>query len=90
MAYIVDLIIIMQMIFAISVARPDGVVTREEVENVLKNFKDNHCNDVHDEISTFVQNTGVFSALTGKDTVFEKVVELIDRYRAPQPSSSDR
>jgi hypothetical protein len=90
MAYIVDLIIIMQMIFIISEARPDGVVRREEVENVLKRFEDNHCNDIHEEIRTFVRDTGVFSALTDKDTVFDKMVELIDQYRAGQPPSNDR
>ena len=91
MAYIVDLIIIMQMIFLISEGRQDGVVKREEVEEVLKRFEDNHCNDVHEEIRTFVRETGVFSAVMGKDTVFDKVVELIDQYRAVrQPPSSDR
>jgi hypothetical protein len=89
MAYIVDLIIIMQMIFILSEGRPDGVVKREEVEDVLKRFEDDHCNDVHEEIRTFVRETGVFNAVMGKDTVFEKVVELIGRYRAVQPSSSD-
>jgi len=91
MAYIVDLIIIMQMIFLISEGRQDGVVKREEVEEVLRRFEDTHCNDVHEEIRTFVQETGVFNAVMGKDTVFDKVVELIDQYRAvQQPSSNDR
>lgn len=84
MAYIVDLIIIMQMIFFISEGRPDGIVKREEVDEVLKRFENDHCNDVHEEIRTFVQDTGVFNAVMGKDTVFDKVVELIGRYRAVQ------
>ena len=39
MAYIVDLIIIMQMIFVISEARLDGVVKPEEVEAILSRFE---------------------------------------------------
>jgi hypothetical protein len=82
MAYIVDLIIIMQMIFVISEARPDGVVKPEEVEDVLKRFEANQCNDVHLEIRKFVRDTGVLKAVTGKDFIFEKVVELIEDHRA--------
>jgi len=51
MAYIVDLIIIMQIIFVISEARPDGVVKLEEVEDILNRFEANQCNDVQQEIS---------------------------------------
>jgi hypothetical protein len=84
MAYIVDLIIIMQMIFVISEARPDGVVKHEEVEEVLKRFEENHCNDVHEEIRKFVREMGVLKAVRGKDIVFDKMVELIDDNRADQ------
>ena len=74
MAYIVDLIIIMQMIFIISQGRADGVVTREEVENVLKDFNANHRSRVHQDIREFVREKGVFK---GKDIVLEKMVALI-------------
>jgi hypothetical protein len=82
MAYIVDLIIIMQMIFVISEARPDGVVKPEEVEDVLNRFEADQCNDVHQEIRKFIRDTGVLKAVTSKDVVFEKIVNLIDHYRA--------
>ena len=84
MAYIVDLIIIMQMIFVISEARPDGVVTTEEVEDVMRRFEANQCHDVHEDIRKFVREMGVRKAIMGKDIVFEKVVELIDNNRADQ------
>jgi hypothetical protein len=82
MAYIVDLIIIMQMIFVISEARPDGVVTPEEVEDVISRFEATQSNDVHQEIRQFTQEMGVLKAVIGKDLVFEKIVDLIDHYRA--------
>ena len=47
MAYIVDLIITMQVIFIISQGRADGVVTRDEVEGVLKDFETNRRSKVH-------------------------------------------
>jgi hypothetical protein len=83
MAYIVDLIIIMQMIFVISEARPDGVVKPEEVEEVLNRFEANQCNDVHQEIRQFTQELkmGVLKVVVGKDLVFEKIMNLIDHYR---------
>ena len=76
MAYIVDLIIIMQMIFIISQGRADGVVTREEVEGVLKDFEANQRRKVHRDIRKFVREEGVFK---GKDIVLEKMVELISQ-----------
>ena len=82
MAYIVDLIIIMQMIFVISEARSDGVVKPEEVEAILNRFEANQCNDVHQEIRRFVREMGVLKAVTSKDVVFDKIVNLIDHYRA--------
>jgi hypothetical protein len=86
MAYIVDLIIIMQMIFVISEARLDGVVKPEEVEDVLNRFEANQCNDVHQEIRKFIRETGVVKAVTTKDVIFEKIVNLIDHHRARAPS----
>ena len=81
MAYIVDLIIIMQMIFAISETRENGVVKPEEVEDVLKRFGANQCSEIHQDIRRFVRQMGVLKAVVGKDNVFEKVVELIERHR---------
>ena len=80
MAYIVDLIIIMQMIFIISQGRADGVVTREEVEGVLEDFESNQRSKVHRHIRKFVQEEGVFK---GKDIVLEKMVELIGQSLTP-------
>jgi len=54
MAYIINFIIIMQMIFIISQGRADGVVTREEVEGILKDFEANHRSRVHRDIRKFV------------------------------------
>ena len=88
MAYIVDLIIIMQMIFVISEARPDGVVKPEEVEDVLRRFEANQCTNVHEDIRRFVRDMGVFKAVRGKDIVFDKMVELIDSNRADQQTPS--
>jgi hypothetical protein len=82
MAYIVDLIIIMQMIFVISEARPDGVVKPEEVDDVLSRFEATQSNDVHQEIRQFIREMGVLKAVIGKDVVFEKIVNLINHYRA--------
>jgi uncharacterized iron-regulated protein len=82
MAYIVDLIIIMQMIFIISEGRVDGVVQRKEVESVLKDFEANQRNNIHRDIKRFVQQMGVMKAVVGKDNVFDKVVQLIDHHRA--------
>ena len=78
MAYIVDLIVIMKMIFVISDARIDGVVTPEEVENVLDRFETNKCSGIHVEITEFVREMGALKAAGGNDIVFEKMVELID------------
>jgi len=72
----------MQMIFIISEARPDRVVKPEEVEDVLNRFEANQCNDVHQEIRQFIRERGVPKAVIGKDVVFEKIVNLIDHYRA--------
>ena len=74
MAYIVDLIIIMQMIFIISKGREDGIVKPEEVEDVLKDFEANQRGKVHQDIRKFVREEGVFK---GKDIVLDKIVELI-------------
>ena len=79
MAYIVDLIIIMQMIFIISQGRVDGVVTREEVEGVLKDFEANQRSRVHRDIRKFVRE-GVFK---GRDIVLDKMVELIGQSLTP-------
>ena len=81
MAYIVDLIIIMQMIFVISESRADGVVKPEEVEDVLNHFEAEWCSSVHRNIRQFVEEVGVFNAVMGKDIVFEKIVNLIDHHR---------
>jgi hypothetical protein len=72
---------IMQMIFVISEARPDGVVKPEEVEVVLNRFEAVQCNDVHQEIREFIREMGVLKAVVCKDVVFEKIVNLIDHYR---------
>jgi len=72
----------MQMIFVISEARPDGVVKPDEVEDVLNRFEANQCNDVHQEIRQFIREMGVLKAVVGKDIIFEKIVNLIDHYRA--------
>jgi len=82
MVYIVDLIIIMQMIFVISEARPKGVVEPEEVKHVLNRFEADQLNDVHQEIRQFTREMGMPKAVVGKDVVFEKIVNLIDHYRA--------
>ena len=66
----------MQMIFIISQGREDGVVTREEVEGVLKDFDANQRSKVHRDIRKFVREEGVFK---GKDVVLEKMVELISQ-----------
>ena len=83
MAYIVDLIIIMQMIFIISEGRADGVVKPEEVESVLKDFGANQRSRVHREIKKFVREMGVLKAVVGKDIVLEKMVELIGQSLTP-------
>jgi hypothetical protein len=83
MAYIIDLIIIMQMIFKISEGRADGVVKPEEVEGVLKDFGDNQRSRVHREIRKFVREMGVLKAVVGKDIVLEKMVELIGQSLTP-------
>jgi hypothetical protein len=80
MAYIVDLIIIMQMIFIISQGRADGVVTREEVEDVLKDFEANQRSRVHRDIRKFVREEGVFKR---RDIVLEKMVALIGHSLTP-------
>ena len=80
MAYIVDLIIIMQMIFIISQGMEDGVVKPEEVEDVLKDFEANQRSKVHHDIRKFVWEEGVFKR---KDIVLEKLVELISQSLTP-------
>ena len=80
MAYIVDLIIIMQMIFIISQGRVDGVVTGKEVEGVLKDFEANQRSRVHRDIRKFVREEGVFQ---GRDIALEKMVELIGQSLTP-------
>jgi len=82
MAYIVDLIVIMQMIFVISEKRVNGVVKPEEVEDVLKDFEANQRSDIHRVIRQFVRQMGVPKAVVGKDIVFEKMVDLINHHRA--------
>ena len=84
MAYIVDLIIIMQMIFIISQGREDGVVKPEEVEDVLKDFEANQRSKVHQDIKKFVREEGVFK---GKEIVLEKMVELIGQSLTPSKGS---
>jgi hypothetical protein len=81
MAYIVDLVIIMQMIFIISESRADGIVKPREVEDVLKRFEADLRRDVHRDIKEFVEEMGVFNAIMRKDIVFEKIVNLIDHHR---------
>ena len=88
MAYIVDLIIIMQMIFVISERRENGVVKPKEVEGVLKEFEDNQRRRVHREIRQFVDQLGVAKAVMGKDQVLEKIEELIEKYRVRGESNS--
>ena len=70
----------MQMIFIISQGRADGVVTREEVEGILKDFEANHRSRVHRDIRKFVWEEGLFK---GKDIVLERMVELIDQSLTP-------
>ena len=72
MAYIVDLIIIMWTIFFISKARPDRVVRPEEVEDVLRQFEANQCDDIHTDIRSFVQEMSVLKAIWGKGHYFQK------------------
>ena len=85
MAYIVDLIIIMQMIFIISEARADDVVKPEEAEGALKDFGDNQRTKVHRDIKKFVWEMGVLKAVVGKDIILEKMVELIAQRLTPSP-----
>ena len=66
--------------FFFSQGRADGVVTREEVEGVLKDFEANQRSRVHRDIRKFVREEGV---LTGRDIVLEKMVELIGQSLTP-------
>jgi len=78
MAYIVNLIVIMRMIFFISDARIDGVVKFMEIDYVLDFFETNQRSDIHTEIGVFVRDLGAFTAVRANDIVFKKMVELID------------
>jgi hypothetical protein len=89
MAYTIDLIT-MQMIFVISETWPNGVVKPEEVEDILTRFEATQCNDVHHEIREFIREMGVLKAVVGKDIVFEKIMNLIDHYRAKVEDNAGR
>jgi len=80
MAYIVDLTLIMQNLFwlAVTVRRP---VTVRLIKLVIKWYSESPEKDrVHSDISKYVRQAGVFDRAK-RDTVLDKIVELIGRNR---------
>jgi hypothetical protein len=80
MAYIVDLTLIMQNLFwlAVTVRRP---VTVRLIKLVIKWYRESpEKARVHSDISEYVRQAGVFDRAK-RDTVLDKIVELIGRNR---------
>ena len=80
MAYIVDLTLIMQNLFwlAVTVRRP---ITVRLIKLVLKGYRESpEKAQVHRDISEYVRKAGVFDRAK-RDTVLDKIVELIGRNR---------
>ncbi len=72
MAYIVDLVVIMHMVFMLN--RP---VTQEDIREVTNTFERQFKNVVHAEIRSFVSRRGVVRVFLNRDDVFDEIEELI-------------
>ena len=75
MGYVVDLTLILQAIFQVSLQdRLEGKVSEDRVDEIIYEF---HCSDkkkrIHDAIRTFVGNQHPFA----KDSVVDKIESLI-------------
>lgn len=82
MAYIIDLVIIMYLVFNL-----DGPVTREQVRETVDTFQSQTKDIVHAEIRDFVSRRGVVEIFVNRDDVFEKIVELICQHTVSSEAS---
>lgn len=79
MAYLVDLILVMQILFlaVLSTGRP---ISRHLIKRVVNLYKDSLVKaDVHHAVKQYVQGTGIF-ARTNRDNALDTVTHLINRY----------
>lgn len=81
MAYIVDLVVILSLLFKESEESP---ISEKRVKAAIIKFGHYAKNDVHSKIRQFVADHGVFKAIVQRDVVFEKIVALILEMTDPQ------
>lgn len=72
MAYIVDLVIILHMVFM--TGQP---VQMANVTSTIQKYKDERRNRVHHDIRIFVENSGTWKMVREKDKVFIEMKRLI-------------
>ncbi len=75
MAFIVDLVIVMDMVF--TVGKP---VAQGDVLKVLGNFGQSKKNRVHADITRFVSDRNVIEVAFHQKDILDKIVELIHQY----------
>jgi hypothetical protein len=82
MGYVVDLTLILQAMFQVSLQDQfEGQVTLEHVDEIIYEF---HCSErkkkIHDAICAFAQHT------VGKDNVVEKIQSLLNEHQVRSSS----
>ena len=82
MAYIVDLVVVMNLAF-----KKGKLVTQDDVKDVIQDFE-KIKNDVHWEIREFVARRNASQVFFSQDGTLEKIEELIRKYTSNRGGSA--
>jgi hypothetical protein len=78
MGYVVDLTIIMQAVFRVSLKDKEGNVEQERVNDIIDKFSESKTKkEIHDSIRAFVEDRN----LLGREGAVGKLEELINKQR---------
>jgi hypothetical protein len=79
MGYIVDLTLILEQIFLVTLSRASSPLTESDIEIAFKNYLEGGLGEVHREIREFVEHES-FAKIARGDDAEEKIKNLIYKY----------
>jgi hypothetical protein len=82
MGYIVDLTLVMDQLFLnILPLKPPRLLTEEQIDTALEDYKNSEANQVHQAIREYV-NEATFAEILRANNAQQKVIDLINHHRA--------
>ena|ERR1700728_2538215 len=86
MAYIVDLTLVMEQLFLCTLPiRPPRLLSAEQIEMAVENYKTSGAPEVHRQIRGYVKKS-TFMQILQLNNAQEKVIDLIRQNRADNPN----